>query len=426
MPATVFLAIGTAAVWIAAVGAVYLRGRSRRDRHALGPTPAAVQTVLVTPERHDDPRVLNAAVLELAGRNAIEIIPADSQGPAMIRPAVIPDERLLPEYLDLLLARVCHRSGLRGTPIPFTALRADEDREALAWSHHFNKAVRREAAARGLLQPPVRALTRRLLLVSSLLPSTLIYFALRDYWNQETFSAALAFLLAELLAVGAISSAAKVRVTKLGQAELAAAYPREPTAVPAQSQLLERPGRRVLPEQLSPLPAHQIWSSYGGSWHPLDLRSREVYSDSGARSALSGVSAAAAFCIGSEVVHVHGAHHLSLVATAAFIGLPLAFLAALAGRAWLRRKLPKRLVLQGKIARLWSVQDADPRTNRAAGRNPSKYYCVLDVGRAPESVRLNLGPRTYETLRVGDIVEVAVRPRRGRIAGLRNLGEDFA
>lgn len=426
MSATVFLAIGATAVWIAAVGAVYLRGRSRRDRNELGPTPAAVQTALVLPDQRDDPRVLNAAVLELAGRNAIEIIPADSQSPAMIRPAVVPDERLLPEYLDLLLSRVCHRSGLRGAPIPFTSLRADEDREALAWRHHFNVAVRREAAARGLLQPPVLTIVRRLLLVSSLLPSALICFALRDYWKQGTFLAVLAFLLAELLALGAMTSAGKVRVTRLGQAELAAAYPRESAAVAASSPIAQSPDYRVLPEQLRPLPSDQIWSYYGGSWHPLDLRSREVYSDTGARSALSGVSALATFCVGSEIVHTDQAHHFSPTAAAVFIGLPAAFLAALGVRAGLRRKLPKHLVLQGKIARLWAVQDADTRTNRPAGRNPSKYYCVLDVGRAPESVRLNLGPRTYQSLRVGDIIEVAIRPRRGRIAGLRNLGEDFA
>ncbi|WP_034267507.1 hypothetical protein [Actinospica robiniae] len=425
MPATVLLAIGTAAVWVAGLGAVFLRGRGRREHGLPGPTPAAVRTLLVAPGRDDDPRVLNSAVMELAARNVIEIIPADSQGPAMIRPAALPDERLLPEYLNLLLARVCHRSGPRGAPIPLTSLRADEDRAALGWSYLFDEAVREEAVARGLLQPAARPVARRALLMTSLLPSVLIAVALGDYVKQP-FPQAIAFITVQTLALVLGASASRVRVTKAGVAELAAAYPREPVAVPSPAQPAQSPDRRVLPEQLSPLPEHQIWSSYGGSWHPLDLRSREVYRDSGARPAQAGGIFAGTFCVGSAIVQSHRSGHISPAVAVAFVGLPLAYFAAIGIRTALRRKLPKRLVLQGKIARLWAVEDADARTNRTAGRNLSRYYCVLDVGRAPESVRLNLGPRTYESLRVGDVVEVSVRPRRGRIAGLRNLGEDFA
>lgn len=425
MPATVLLAIGTAAVWLAAVGAVYLRGRGRREGAVPGPTPAAVQTLLVAPERRDEQHVVNAAAMELAARNVIEIIPADSQAPAMIRPAVLPDEKLLPEYLDLLLDRVRHRSGLRGTPFPLTALRADEDREALGWRYLFDNAVREEAAARGLIQPPVSPLVRWPLLTTSVVPSALIALALGDYVQHQAFSQAVAFVAAETFALILSMSTLRARVTKAGRAELAAAYPHEPVAVPAPAAPVHRPDRRVLPEQLSPLPAHQIWSSYGGSWHPLDLRSREVYSDSGARSAMTGAIAAAVFCVGSAIVQNDKTGHLSPATAVVFIGAPIAFIAVIGIRSALRRKLPKQLVLRGKVARLWAAQAADARTNRPAGRNPSKYYCVLDVGRAPQSVRLNFGPRTYQTLQVGDIIEVSVRPRRGRIAGLRNLGEDF-
>jgi hypothetical protein len=263
------------------------------------------------------------------------------------------------------------------------------------------------------------------LLLSSLLPSVLISLALGHYAKQQTFPQVAAFLAAEALAIGVAMSALRVRVTRAGRAEFVAEFPREPVPVPAPAQAARRPDHRVLAEQLKPLPAHQIWSSYGGTWHPLDLRSREVYSDSGARSAMTGLALLAVFCIGSGIVQSDQTHHFSPLTAAAFIGLPAAFLAAIAVRAALRRKLPKHLVLQGEVARLWAVQDTDARTNRPASRNPSKYYCILDVGRAPQSVRLNLGPRTYQTLQVGDIIEVSVRPRRGRIAGLRNLGEDF-
>lgn len=126
--------------------------------------------------------------------------------------------------------------------------------------------------------------------------------------------------------------------------------------------------------------------------------------------------------MGTEARH---SHHLPLLTAVVFLGLPAAVLAAIAARAVRRRNLPRYVVLQGKVARLWSDGNADPRANAAAGRRPASHYCTLDVGRAPASVRLDLGPRTYQNLEVGDIVEVAVRPRRGTISGLRNLGGDF-
>jgi hypothetical protein len=438
MPASLFLAIGATAAWGWAVAAIGLRGRGRRGRRGgtgLGPTPPAVLLLLESPGRHDDPRVLNAAVLELADRGVVEIIPADSQGPAMIRPAAVPDGRLLPEYLDVVLARLAHRSGPRRGPIPLTAMRADEDRRALVWLRDFDKAVRREAVARGLMQPRVRAAAQWPLLLSSLVPSLLIDLTLAHYWKQQTFIPFLTFLLAELLAISAATSASRVRVTAAGRAELgraraatqagALAAPARPGWTEQAAHLPRAAEHLVLPTQLSPLPANQIWSDYGGSWHPLDLESREVYRDSGARSPFLGVTGVAAFCAGSQFYQA-ATRHLSPLSAAVFLGLPAAVLAVLAVRAARRRKLPKYLVLRGKVARLWSVQDADGRANKTAGRHPAQHYCVLDVGRGPRSVRLHLAPRRYRTLRVGDIVEVAVRPRRGRISALRNLGEDFS
>lgn len=421
MPATMLLAIGAGAVWIAAVGAVGLRGRARRDRDALGPAPQAVLILLEAPARHGDPRVLDAAVLELAARGVVELIPAGSRGPAMIRPAALAHERLSPEYLDVLLARLLHRWGLSGTPIPVSALSAAEDRKALLWRREFDKAVRREATARGLMQPPLPLFAPWSLLFSGLVPSALIFFTLAHYWKEQTFLPFLAFALAETLTVGATLTATRVRVTRTGRVELAEALRAQADAVAATAQARQNPERRRPPGQLNPLPAHQIWSDHGGSWHPLNLQSREVYRDSGSRPELAGVSGVAFFCAGSAAVHARNSHHLSVMTAVAFLGLPAAFLAALAIRVALRRKLPKRLVLQGKVARLWPAQQADAR----AGRGPSQYHCVLDVGRAPQSVRLILGPRTYQNLEVGDVLEVAVRPRRGRIAGLRNLGADF-
>ncbi|MBR7835086.1 hypothetical protein KDL01_17560 [Actinospica durhamensis] len=434
MPASVFLAIGATAVWAAAVVAFRLRGRSRRDRRALGPTPPAVLLTLESDGRFEDPRLLNTVILELAERGVVELVPASSQNPAMIRPAAVPAERLLPEYLDVVLDLLLQRCGPSRAPIPLTAMRADEDRRALAWPRELDRAVRREAVARGLLQPSVRGLRRWSLLLAGLAPSALIAAALASYWSVKTFLPLIAFLLAAMLATAAASSVLRARVTPLGAAELRTAG-RQPGHLVAasarfpsgQSASAQSPDPRAAPpSQLSPLPSHQIWSDHGGSWHPLNLDSREVYSETVSRSPFLGVMFLAALCAASSVKEAANLHRLSLPTTVVFLGLPAVVLIALAARALYRRRLPKYVVLQGKVAHLRAVQRADPRAVSRPANSPAwQYSCTLDVGRAPASVRLNLGQRRYETLQVGDLVEVAVRPRRGVISGLRNLGGDF-
>lgn len=232
---------------------------------------------------------------------------------------------------------------------------------------------------------------------------------------------------------GAHSDTAEPAATKSAAAQPAAAQGIQGVAASAAAES-GSPGdaptgqyRSPLPAQLSPLPRHQIWSDHGGSWHPLNLRSREVYRDSGSGSgwAIAGVSTMAVFCAASELTEAAHAHHLQPLTAAAFLGLPAAVLAAVTARAVHRRKLPKRLVLQGKVAHCWQTAQPPPAASTAsAARAAVRGSCILDVGRAPASVCLNLNIRTYQTLRVGDLVEVALRPRRGRISGLRNLGAE--
>jgi hypothetical protein len=92
MPTVMIVAIGATAAWGAAV--IALRCRGRRRSPAEGPTPpavlAALDAALEAAGRREDPRVLNAALMELAAQGVIEVIPADTQGPVMLRPAAPP------------------------------------------------------------------------------------------------------------------------------------------------------------------------------------------------------------------------------------------------------------------------------------------------------------------------------------------------
>lgn len=285
MPAVLFLAIGATAAWGWAVAAIRLRGCGRRGVPAPGSTPPAVLAVLDSAGR-GDPRVLNAALMELAALGALQIIPANSQGPALVRPAAVPAAGQLPRYLDVLVARLMLRCGPQWEPIPLTAMRPDEDRKALAWSRDFDKAVRREATARGLMQAPVRQLVLWPLLLSGLVPSSLIDLTLAHYWKEQTFIPFVAFLLIDLLTFSAAAAAVRVRVTPAGAAALHAAR-QAMRSVPAPL-MTQGSDTRILPRQRDPLPPNQMWSNYGGSWHPLDLESREVYSASASRSPFSG------------------------------------------------------------------------------------------------------------------------------------------
>jgi hypothetical protein len=91
-------------------------------------------------------------------------------------------------------------------------------------------------------------------------------------------------------------------------------------------------------------------------------------------------------------------------------------LLGIVGAGWLRRRhLPKRAVLRGQVAKLWEERRQSGETERR------EYFCALDVGRGPESVRLRLGTGGFRRLRVGQEVEVLVNPRRKSIKDLRYL-----
>jgi hypothetical protein len=103
------------------------------------------------------------------------------------------------------------------------------------------------------------------------------------------------------------------------------------------------------------------------------------------------------------------------VSAAVFVGLPALVLLAGVVNMLRRRKLPKRAVLSGQVAKLWSVKRNDENNNES-------YYCTLDVGRAPESVRLKVSRSVYRRLQVGQSLEVTVSPRSKRIKDIRPAG----
>jgi hypothetical protein len=452
VPESVVIAIGCGVLWLAA--ALWARFRSPRTlpSEGGGPVPEPVRVLMRPGTNRDDPSTLNAAILELAEAGVLSIVPADSQHPAMVEPGALPHASQLPDYQASVVARLLHRRGTTVAPVPLTALQPGEDPAATKWHREFYRQVQRAAADNGLLQPTLGATRIVLLALSSLVVSVLAANALSRSWHGRSGFTDLQFVLFEVVAVALLVWASRIRPTAAGRALIAAGatpvaqavapapIPNPgPNPVPANgrpdSTLVMRPvpdpgpmpgappqpapSIKILPNQLEPLPKHQIWSSYGGSWHPLDTRTKEVYA---VRTGVPGVFILVLFGILS-VVGAFVSKHNSDPTTGSltfglFAALPILLLVGILLSGLSRWRLPKRAVLRGQVAKLWEVKQSGE-----GGSSDVKYYCSLDVGRAPASVRLQVGAGLYRRMPVGTEVEVLVNPRRRSIKDVRFVGE---
>ncbi|HTJ68841.1 MAG TPA: hypothetical protein VL551_15005 [Actinospica sp.] len=427
------LAVGCTALWIAL--AVRIRTRRTRATRSIevpqplspvpaqdGPVPVPIRLALRHKSQLNDPAMLNATVMELADAGLFHIEPADSQRPVMVSPNVLPHASKLPAYQASVVARLLHRRGVGQQPVPLTALQPGEDDRANTWYKEFVKQVRQAATERGLLQPPANGAHVVGLLVLGIPASELIATAVADATHTSGLRIAVFVPLCVLgFAVSAL--VCRVRPTPAGRALLAELQQQAPAPIPAQPQAPTQesvpaaaPGPapvKVLPEQFRPLPANQVWSDYGGSWHPLNVDSKETYS---INSGIPGSAVLIVFALISIVGVLFAKHDgdpSGGLPFTVFGVLPIILLAGAAASLLRRRNLPKRAVLRGRIAKLWTV------THRGDESSTTYYYCALDVGRAPESVRLKIHRTLYGRLQVGAEIEVLVNPRRRSIKDFR-------
>jgi len=437
VPVSVILAIGCVVGWVGA--ALWTRWRPSRTLPLdyASPVPEPVLMVLWPRARRDGPAILNAVVLELAEAGVLHIEPADSQGPAMVSPRTLPHASQLIGYQASVVSRLLHRQGVSRMPVPLTALQPDEDPTASKWYGDFFRQVQHAAADRGLLQRAIGSTRFVSMLLSSWLVSVLASNALAHYWHGPAGQAMIQFVLFAVVMFGVLAWASQIRPTRAGQAVTAAliqetpmapANPVAATARPDATLVMppvpefadSAPDVRVLPNQLQPLPKNQVWSAYGGSWHPLNINTAENYAvRNGGPVILIPVFFAIVSLVGA-FVSKRGGDPTGTVSFAFFSALPLVVLVFLVAGMLRRRHLPKRAVIRGQVAKLWEVKhssgDGDTR----------EYYCSLDVGRGPESVRLKVGRDLFRRLQVGVEVEVLVNPRRKSLKDIRFLGPEGA
>jgi hypothetical protein len=434
VPTDVVLAIGSAVLWLGTL--VWTRRRGPRTARAFeipqlppvaaaddGPVPEPIRLALWNTQQHRSQRneaaVLNAVVLELADAGLFHIEPADPQRPAMVSPRVLPHASQLPPYQASVVARLLHRRGVSQQPVPLTALQPGEDDKADRWYKDFARQIREAATDRGLLQPPVTVLRLGSAVILGFLLSDTAATAIADHAHMHTLKAVLFFVLCAPMFVG-VGWACQVRPTGAGRELLAETAESAPQPVPAPAQAPQvvatqppDPARtapiKVLPDQTQPLPKHQIWSEYGGEWHPLDIESKETYTVRTGAPAAVLPAFFAALSIGGLIVSKQEGTSSGVLPFAVFGALPLALLVGAGASSLRRRNLPKRAVIRGQVAKLWTVKHGSGESET------TYYYCVLDVGRAPASVRLKANRALYGRLQVGMEIEVLVNPRARRI-----------
>jgi hypothetical protein len=450
------LAVVCAALWLALAARVRWRGARRprsfeiqQPRHPVavddGPVPEPIRLALLRRSRLVDAAVLNAAVLELAEAGLFHIEPADSQRPAMVSPNVLPHASTLPAYQASVVARLLHRRGAGRQPVPLTALQPGEDETSARWHKEFSKQVRQAATERGLSQPPAHGLQLLGLPALGIAASSLIASMIANRVHSSGLPILSFFLLCAAV-IAVTVWVCQVRPTAAGRALLAKTERPEvaptrviaatsesspatpvPAAAPAAEPAPAPPAAAtpatpmppvtapitVLPSQLQPLPANQVWSDYGGSWHPLDIESKETYSINAGIPAFFVLFLFGILSVVGVVFARRDGDPSGAVPFTVFGALPIILLVGAAASLLRRRRLPKRAVLRGQIAKLWTV------TQRGSESSTTYYYCALDVGRAPESVRLKIHRTLYGRLRVGAEIEVLVNPRRRSIKDFR-------
>jgi len=423
LPGVVLVTIACGALWSGVVTWLRTRG-PRGTARPDGPVPTAVIAALRARSFPESPAVLNTTVFELAEQGVLTIEPADSTHPALVRTESVPHASSLPPYQASVVSRLLHRQGAGGRPVPLSALQPGEDAGARAWHKQFVREVRAEASRRGLLRLPVVPGLYVLFVLVGVVCAGSVGATVAHY--RPGVTAFGAFVFSAALAVATLHWATRVSLTPTGR-RLLAAQQSAPDPDAALAQLLRpelalpaaapapQAGARVLPNQLQPLPPHLVWSDYGGAWHPVNVQSRETYSLDGNLNGYAPLVFFAAISLGGAFTTTHDFTHVATVSIAVFAGLPVLVLLVAGVNLLRRRRLPKRAVLIGQVAKLWSVK-------RAGANENESLYCTLDIGRAPESVRLAVSRKVYRRLRVGQVLEVTVNPRRKRIKDIRPAG----
>jgi hypothetical protein len=276
--------------------------------------------------------------------------------------------RTLQPFEEVTLDRIRSRTARRAD-VPLSVLLSDDGEDYNVWRGRLTDALGREGRRTGLT---TRAASKGVWYVQLAVTTVIVLIALGAYQiSVKDGQNALALGgLAVLLALLGILFADDWRPTRKGAA--VAALWRQPGSHPPRLPPDPRVGSTALVPTApapgsgpgsAPLPSTQVWSSFGGHWHPV------------------------------------------------FVGEP----ARPPRRAAVRRlSLPGRVTITGEVVKRW-------KDNSGSGDGPASHLVCIDDGSSGEGLTFDVAETWYKQLSTGDMVRVTYDPRRVSVHDIQRV-----
>jgi hypothetical protein len=383
---------------------------------ALPLSPQAIAPALVAFLLQDGkvtPEVFSRALLALAEDGWLHIEPQDS-GVPVVRIVQLPPPDQVRAHERVALERVVRRTG-SAPAVPLSALTSSEGDDYEPWWKRFTEAVKRDAAAAGLLTGRLRPRTACGVPAGLGLAAALFAVHLRTWSGIAVVATGLG---ACYLAAIVVNSVGRPKLTP--QAKAAALWWREhggglggaviSDRLPAGAQPSPHTPEAVVRDGSAPLPEGYVWSSFRGRWHVVKVGPTKARRWGTVGSAVMLLCFAAFF---SAVLGVFS--HAMTTQYGTLIALsPLAAAAALLAGSWVPahlrlRAVPKRATFTGQIVKRWTYEVRGEDSSRTV-------YCVcIDDGVSLDGWSFAIPRKLYATVQMDEVVHVDFNPRKHRI-----------
>jgi hypothetical protein len=313
--------------------------------------------------------VATRCVLGLADESVLRAEPGPGGALTISLAAASPlSGRALRPFEEVTLDRIRSRAARRAD-VPLSVLLSDDGEDYNAWRGRLADALGREGERMGLTTHAASKSVRYVLLALATVVGLITLVAYQISVKDGEVALGLGGL-AVLLGLLGILFARDWRATGKGAA--AAALRRQPGSLPRRlppdprvdsAALLPAAAAPGSGPGSAPLPWNQVWSSFGGQWHPV------------------------------------------------FVGEP----ARLPRRAEVRRlSLPGRATITGEVVKRW-------KDNSGPGDVEDSHLVCIDDGSSGQGLIFDVRESWYKQLHTGDVARVTYDPRRMSVLDIQKV-----
>jgi hypothetical protein len=393
-------------------------------RSNLPELPSAIVTFLLDDCKYSD-EVVAGCVLELVGEGVLLSVPGpDGALTVSLGGASPPRGRRLLAFEKVVLDRVRRRdAGPAGVPLP--VLLSDDGDDYRQWRKRLTGALGREGKKAGLAMRRASNDQWWVMLVLTIIfggGGLLAYFSFGKAGQGFANFGGLAVLLCLI----SVLVPHDWRLTSKGAAfaDQWRGQGGGPADTPAPSALVAEsaPGNVQLPPG-------QVWSSFGGQWHPIEVGPPQppALQWCTPRTLVKLLLATAVAILATNYAAIANAAARSLglpahVKTSPYAITIMIILATLGAAVifvfWLpayvrRLSLPGRVSFTAQVVKRWQVDQE---------YGPTLHYVCVDNGSPSAGMTVRVDPALYKRLSVGDAVRVAYSPRWQRLYHIRTAG----